>query len=108
LFEADAICWDLRRCHVRRPAKDARGHRQLIREMSVANPLWGVPRIHGKLLKLCIDVGQMTVAKYIAKRRRPLSRSWKTFVRNHADAVASIDMFVVPTISFRLCFIELL
>jgi hypothetical protein len=39
--------------------------RQLIRQMSVANPLWGAPRIHGELLKLGIDVGQTSVAKYI-------------------------------------------
>ena len=45
--------------------------RQLIRDMSIANPLWGAPRIHGELLKLGIDVGQTTVAKYMAKRRRP-------------------------------------
>ena len=51
--------------------------RQLIREMSVANPLWGAPRIHGELLKLGIDVGQTTVAKYMAKRRRPPSQGWK-------------------------------
>src|SRR6266478_9002841 len=42
--------------------------RQLIRDMSVANPLWGAPRIHGELLKLGIDVGQTTVAKYMARR----------------------------------------
>jgi hypothetical protein len=78
--------------------------RQLIYEMSVANPLWGAPRIHGELLKLGIDVGQTTVAKYMAKRRRPPSQGWKTFLCNHADAIASIDMFVVPTISFRLLY----
>jgi transposase InsO family protein len=78
--------------------------RQLIHEMSVANPLWGAPRIHGELLKLGIDVGQTTVAKYMAKRRRPPSPGWKTFLRNHADAIASVDMFVVPTISFRLLY----
>src|SRR6266446_3084614 len=44
--------------------------RQLIREMSLANPLWGAPRIHGELLKLGIDVGQTTVAKYMARGRR--------------------------------------
>jgi transposase len=76
--------------------------RQLIREMNVANPLWGAPRIHGELLKLGIDVGQTTVARYMAKRGRPPSQGWKTFLRNHADAIASIDLFVVPTISFRL------
>jgi hypothetical protein len=78
--------------------------RQLIREMSVANPLWGAPRIHGELLKLSMDVGQSTVAKYMAKRRRPPSQGWRTFVHNHADAIASIDMFVVPTISFGLLY----
>jgi transposase InsO family protein len=78
--------------------------RQLIREMSLANPLWGAPRIHGELLKLGIDVGQTTVAKYMVKRRWPPSQGWKTFLRNHADAIASMDMFVVPTISFRLLY----
>src|SRR6516165_2847493 len=78
--------------------------RQLIREMSVANPLWGAPRIHGELLKLGIDIGQTTVAKYMAKRRQPPSQGWKTFLCNHADAIASIDLFVVPTISFRLLY----
>src|SRR5246127_2780776 len=43
--------------------------RQLIRDMSIANPLWGAPRIHGELLKLGIDVGQTTVAKYIIALR---------------------------------------
>ena len=78
--------------------------RQLIHEMSLANPLWGAPRIHGELLKLGIDVGQTSVAKYMAKRRRPPTQGWKTFLRNHADAIASMDMFVVPTISFRLLY----
>jgi len=72
--------------------------------MSLANPLWGAPRIHGELRKLGIDVGQTTVAKYMSKRRRPPSQGWKTFLHNHAEAVASIDLFVVPTISFRLLY----
>jgi hypothetical protein len=74
--------------------------RQLIRDMSRANPLWGAPRIHGELLKLGIDIGQTSVAKYMAKHRRPPSQGWKTFLRNHADGIASIDLFVVPTLSF--------
>ena len=78
--------------------------RRLIREMSVANPLWGAPRIHGELLKLGIDVGQTTVAKYMARRRMPPSQGWKTFLRNHADGIASMDLFLVPTISFRLLY----
>jgi transposase InsO family protein len=78
--------------------------RQLIREMSIANPLWGAPRIHGELLKLGIDVGQTSVAKYISRRRGPPSQGWKTFLRNHADGIAAIDLFVVPTVSFRLLY----
>jgi transposase InsO family protein len=78
--------------------------RRLIREMSLANPLWGAPRIHGELLKLGIDVGQTSVAKYMARRRRPPSQGWRTFLLNHADGIASIDLFVVPTISFRLLY----
>jgi len=78
--------------------------RQLVREMSLANPFWGAPRIHGELLKLGIAVGQTTVAKYMAGNRRPPSQGWKTFLRNHTDAIASIDMFVVPTVSFRLLY----
>ena len=78
--------------------------RYLIHVMSIANPLWGAPRIHGELLKLGIDVGQTTVAKYMARRRRPPSQGWKTFLRNHADGIASMDLFLIPTISFRLLY----
>jgi transposase InsO family protein len=78
--------------------------RKLIREMSIANPLWGAPRIHGELLKLGIDVGQTSVAKYMVKGRAPPSQGWKTFLRNHADGIASMDLFVVPTVSFRLLY----
>src|SRR5260221_10760899 len=78
--------------------------RQLIREISLANPLWGAPRLHGELLKLGIDVGQTTVAKYIERGRRTRAQGWKTFLHNHADGIAAMDLFVVPTISFRLLY----
>ena len=78
--------------------------RDLIREVSLANPLWGAPRIHGELLKVGIDVAQSTVAKYMVKGRRPPSQSWKTFLRNHADGIASVDFLVVPTATFKLLF----
>jgi hypothetical protein len=78
--------------------------RQLIRQMSGANPLWGAPRIHGELLKLGIDVGQTSVAKYMVRRRAPPSQGWRTFLRNHAGGIAAMDLFVVPTISFRLLY----
>jgi hypothetical protein len=95
-------CWKSRR----RPGrpKVPLEIRQLIREMSLANPFWGAPRIHGELLKLGIDVGQTSVAKYMARHRRPPSQGWRTFLLNHADGIASIDLFVVPTISFRLLY----
>src|SRR6202000_1077425 len=73
-------------------------------EMSIANPLWGAPRIHGELLKLGIDIEQTSVPKYMAKRRDPPSQGWRTFLRNHADGIAAMDLFVVPTISFRLLY----
>src|SRR5512139_174890 len=77
--------------------------RRLIREMSLANRLWGAPRIHGELLKLGIEVAQSTVAKYMAKRRPGGSgQTWKTFLRNHAAGIGAIDFLVVPTINFRL------
>src|SRR5712672_1972868 len=78
--------------------------RKLIREMSIANALWGAPRIHGELLKLGIEIGQTSVAKYMARRRGRPTQGWRTFLRNHADGIAAIDLFVVPTVSFRLLY----
>src|SRR4030088_1121896 len=66
--------------------------------MSVENPLWGAPRIHGELLKLEFEVAQSSVAKYMVKRRGPPSQGWRTFLRNQAPDVAAMDLFVVPTI----------
>jgi hypothetical protein len=99
------------RCYWRRKSRPLGGRpqietelRALIRQMSMENPLWGAPRIHGELLKLGIDIGQTSVAKYMARRRGPPSQGWKTFLRNHADGIAAMDLFVVPTISFRLLY----
>jgi putative transposase len=77
----------------------------LIRQMSQANPLWGAPRIHGALLKLGIEVAQSTVAKYLQRSPRPLSQTWRTFLRNHVGQMASIDFFTVPTATFRVLFV---
>ena len=82
----------------------AKGVRDLIRRMSLENPLWGATKIHGELLKLGIDVAQSTVSIYMVPRRdRPL-QTWKTFLRNHMEGIASIDLFVVPTIGFQQLF----
>src|ERR1700720_1057719 len=86
-----------------RPQVDA-DLRALIRRMSVDNPLWGAPRIHGELLKLGFEVAQASVAKYMVKRRGPPSQGWRTFLRNHAPDIAAIDLFVVPTIGFDLLY----
>ena len=78
--------------------------RALIRQMSMENPLWGAPRIHGELLKLGFDVAQSTVAKYMVKHWGPPSQGWRTFLRNHAPDIAAMDLFVVPTIGFDLLY----
>jgi transposase InsO family protein len=79
--------------------------RRLIREMSLANRLWGAPRIHGELLKLGIEVAQSTVAKYMAKGGRGRSQTWKTFLHNHAAGIGAMDFLIVPTVGFRLLFV---
>ncbi len=72
-----------------------------IREMSLANPLWGAPRIHGELKWLGIHVAQSTVAKYMIKHPHRGGQGWKTFLRNHKDVIAAIDMLTVPTLAFE-------
>src|SRR5450631_1176816 len=78
--------------------------RALIRRISIENPLWGAPRIHGELLKLGFEVAQSSVAKYMVQRRGPPSQGWRTFLRNHAPDIAAMDLFVVPTIGFGLLY----
>jgi transposase InsO family protein len=79
--------------------------RRLIREMSLANRLWGAPRIHGELLKLGIEVAQSTVAKYMARSGRGRAQTWKTFLHNHAAGIGAMDFLIVPTVGFRLLFV---
>jgi hypothetical protein len=74
--------------------------RELIQRMSKENPLWGAPRIHGELLKLGFEIAESTVSKYMIRRRGPPSQTWRTFLRNHAHAIAAIDLCVVPTLTF--------
>src|SRR5712672_3054181 len=87
-----------------RPQIDA-DLRALIRRMSVDNPLWGAPRIHGELLKLGFEVAQSSVAKYMVKRCEPPSQGWRTFLRNHAPDIAAMDLFVAPTVGFDLLYV---
>jgi hypothetical protein len=86
-----------------RPKIDC-GLRDLIQRMSKENPQWGAARIHGELLMLGFEVAQSTVSKYMVRVRNPPSQTWKTFLRNHTEAIAAIDMCIVPTLTFDLLF----
>src|ERR1019366_2147450 len=87
-----------------RPSVSTEG-RDPIHRMSLANPRWGAPRIHGELLKLGIEVSQAPVAKYMVRHRKPPSQTWRTFLKNHMTSMVSADFFVVPTITFRVLFV---
>ena len=100
------LYWRWRSRSGRKPVD--RETRKLIREMCLANALWGAPRIHGELLKLGIKVSQATVAKYMVRRPHPSSPTWRSFLRNQALGIAAIDMFIVPSATFRLLFVMLI
>ena len=88
-----------------RPALLSREVIDLICKMSLANPRWGAPRIHGELLNLGFELSEATVAKYLVRRRKPPSQTWRTFLANHAKELVSSDFFVVPTVFFRVLFV---
>jgi putative transposase len=89
-----------------RPPIDAE-IRTLIRRMASENPTWGAPRIHGELLMLGFNVGEATVSRYMPRRRKPPSQTWRAFLRNHTKDLVSIDFFVVPTATFRVLYVFL-
>jgi len=95
--------WKVRHGQPGRPAvpKDVR---ELIRSMSRENPLWGAPRMHGELLKLGINIGETSVGKYMVRRRKPPSQTWRTFLANHVKTMVSVDFFTVPTIRFQVLY----
>jgi hypothetical protein len=86
-----------------RPRIDA-GLRALIRQMSLENWRWGAPRIHGELLKLGFAVAQSTVGKYTARPEAGPGQRWSTFLHNQMPHIAAMDLFVVPTVSFKLLY----
>jgi putative transposase len=99
----------LRRRWARRSGRNRAGRppldpelRRLIVEMASANPQWGAPRIHGELRKLGIQVSERTVSRLLARVSRPPSQTWRTFLANHASALASMDFFTVSTLTGRL------
>src|SRR6516164_5019050 len=81
--------------------------RDLIRKMCQENPTSGAPRIHGELLKLGINIAESSVSKYMVRRYKPPSQSWRTFLENHAPQLVSIDFFTVPTIHFQVLYVFL-
>jgi hypothetical protein len=83
------------RNHAGRPKASAE-LRALIGEMGRANPLWGAPHIHGELLKLGFEVAQSAVARYMCRHSGQPSQGWRTFLSNHADGIATVDLFVIP------------
>ena len=98
------VYWRWRsRNHVGRPRVSAE-LRTLIDKMSRANPLWGAPHIHGELIKLGFEIAQSTVARYMCRHSRPPSQGWRTFLSNHADGIAAVDLFVLPTIAFQILY----
>jgi transposase InsO family protein len=75
-------------------------------EMVAENPTWGGPRIHGELLMLGFDLSEPTVSRWVRKAPRPpnLSKRWLTFLRNHREAIAAMDFFTVPTLTFGVLY----
>lgn len=73
--------------------------------MARANPTWGAPRLLGELEKLGIVLAQSTVQKYMPRRRRPPSPTWRVFLANHVSDLVALYFFVVPTIGFRVLFV---
>ncbi|HIL97661.1 MAG TPA: integrase, partial [Pseudomonadales bacterium] len=88
-----------------RPRLDAE-IKSLVLKLSVANPLWGAPRIHGELLKLGIEISERSVSGIIHRNSpKPSSQTWKTFIKNHMTDMVAVDFLVVPTIRFNMLFV---
>jgi putative transposase len=81
--------------------------RDLIFQMVVENPSWGTPRIHGELLMLGFAVSERTISRWMKPARDPdPAKRWLVFLRNHREAIAAMDFFTVPTVTFSVlcCF----
>jgi putative transposase len=91
----------------RQPGRPAisREVRDLIREISGANPRWRSPRILGELRKLGIPVAKSTIEKYRLRPRRPPSPAWRDFLKNHLTELVALDFFTVPTVGFKVLFV---
>src|SRR5208283_4825868 len=74
--------------------------------MVAENPTWGAPRIHGELLKLGFDISERTVSRWVkrATHNPDPARQWLAFLRNHRGAIAAMDFFIVPTLTFGVLY----
>jgi len=81
--------------------------RALIFRMAAENPTWGAPRIHGELLKLGFNLSEPTVSRWLRQipRTPDPAQRWLTFLRNHRDAIAAMDFFTVPTLTFGVLYV---
>ncbi len=117
VFKADTpVRWHRKgfRCYWRWKSRRRSGRppiagevRELIRRMSRDNVGWGTPRIHAELQMLGIEISQATVGKYMIRRQKPPSQTWRTFLDNHVQDLASVDFFTVPTVTFRILYVFL-
>jgi putative transposase len=80
--------------------------RALIFRMAGENPTWGAPRIHGELLKLGFELSETTVSRWLRRAPRPPdpAKRWLAFLRNHREAIAAMDFFTVPTLTFGVLY----
>jgi putative transposase len=96
-------------CKVRRQVggkRISKQIRELIFQMVVENPTWGAPRIHGELLMLGFNVSERTISRWMrrAPRNPEPAKRWLSFLHNHREAIAAMDFFTVPTVTFHLLY----
>ncbi len=96
--------WKSRPSKVGRPRISKEIH-DLIRQMSQENPTWGAPRIQSELKLLSFEIADSTAAKYMIRQKKPLSQTWRTFLKNHVIQIAAIDLFTVPTVNGYFAFL---
>ena len=98
--------WRSRRGRRGRP-RTAAEVRALVRRFATENPTWGAPRVHGELRMLGFEVSERTVSRLMPRRapKPEAVQRWMAFLRNHRDAIAAMDFFVVPTVTFRVLYV---
>jgi hypothetical protein len=80
--------------------------RELIFRMAAENPTWGAPGIHGELLMLGFDIPERTISWWMKRAPRDTqpAKRWLTFLRSYREAMAAMDFFTVPTITFGVLY----